>query len=482
MQTHKMQQKTPDQIIHISALSTIVGASNVLTEDLQSYELDWRKKFEGRALAVAKPKTTEEVAKLVQYCATHSISIVPQGGNTGLVGGGTPDLSGEQLIINCSRMNQVLDVDLINNTMTVQAGCVLQSIQELAASNNRLFPLALAAQGSCEIGGNISTNAGGVQVLRYGNTRDLVLGLEVVLPDGQILPLLTGLRKDNTGYDLKQLFIGAEGTLGIITAAVLKLFPKPSAKVTAWIGLSSVPAAMQLLTLVKSSHSESLTAFELISRRAHEIVLRHIDGAREPLNETHPWYVLIEVNDSQKQDRLQESLSEALMQALENETIQDVVISQSEQESRNLWALRENITEAQVHDGKNIKHDVSLPISQIAQFIESADAQLEKAYPGVRPVNFGHLGDGNLHYNICPPLQGFTEAQWMAQWEKVNTIVHQQVARFNGSISAEHGVGQLKRDELVNYKSAVALNTMITIKKALDPSGIMNPRKVINSA
>jgi FAD/FMN-containing dehydrogenase len=482
MPTTQMQHKTPQQQIHISALSAIVGASNVLTQDLQPYELDWRKKFEGRALAVAKPKSTLEVAELVQYCAAHNISIVPQGGNTGLVGGGTPDLSGTQLIINCSRMNQVLDVDLINNTMTVQAGCILQSIQELAANNDRLFPLSLAAQGSCEIGGNISTNAGGVQVLRYGNTRDLILGLEVVLPDGQILPLLNGLRKDNTGYDLKQLFIGAEGTLGIVTAAVLKLFPKPSATVTAWVGLNSVPAAMQLLTLIKSNHSESLTAFELISRRAHELVLKHIDGSREPLNDIHPWYVLIELNDSQNQERLQEALSITLMQALENEMIQDVVISQSQQESRNLWALRENITEAQVHDGKNIKHDVSVPISLIAQFIESADAQLELAFPGVRPVNFGHLGDGNLHYNISPPLIGFNEEQWMAQWEIVNNIVHKQVARFNGSISAEHGIGQLKRDELVTYKSVVALNIMKTIKKALDPKGTMNPGKMINSA
>jgi FAD/FMN-containing dehydrogenase len=474
--------KTPEQQSHILALTNIIGVANVLTADLKPYELDWRKKFVGRALAVAKPKTRDEVAELVKYCAAHNITIVPQGGNTGLVGGGTPDLSGTQLIINCSRMNQVIDVDLINNTMTVQAGCILQTLQELAASNNRLFPLSLAAQGSCEIGGNISTNAGGVQVLRYGNTRDLVLGLEVVLPDGQILPLLTGLRKDNTGYDLKQLFIGAEGTLGIITAAVLKLFPKPNATVTAWIGLNSVDQAMQLLNLVKSNHSESLTAFELISRRAHELVLTHIDGAREPLAQPHSWYVLIEVNDSQNQEQLQETLSTTLMQALEINTIEDVVVSQSQQESRNLWALRENITEAQVHDGKNIKHDVSLPISQIAQFIESADARLEQAYPGVRPVNFGHLGDGNLHYNIRPPLQGFTEEQWMDQWEKVNAIVHKEVARFNGSISAEHGIGQLKRDELVHYKSAVALSTMKIIKNALDPKGIMNPGKMMNSA
>jgi FAD/FMN-containing dehydrogenase len=482
MPTTQTQHKTPEQQIHIAALSAIVGPSNVLTQDLQPYELDWRKKYEGRALAVAKPKTTVEVAELVQYCAAHNISIVPQGGNTGLVGGGTPDLSGTQLIINCSRMNQVLDVDLINNTMTVQAGCILQSIQELAAKNDRLFPLSLAAQGSCEIGGNISTNAGGVQVLRYGNTRDLVLGLEVVLPDGEVLPLLNGLRKDNTGYDLKQLFIGAEGTLGIITAAVLKLFPKPRATVTAWVGLTSVPTAMQLLTLVKSNHSESLTAFELISRHAHELVLKHIDGAREPLTQAHPWYVLIELNDSQNQERLQEALSVTLMQALEIQMIEDVVIAQSQQESRNLWALRENITEAQVHDGKNIKHDVSLPISKIAQFIESADQQLEIAYPGVRPVNFGHLGDGNLHYNISPPVQGFTEELWMEQWETVNKIVHTEVARFNGSISAEHGIGQLKREELVNYKSAVALNAMKTLKNALDPKGIMNPGKIVNSA
>ncbi len=482
MLANKTKPKTSDQQLHLTAFAQIVGEQNVLTEDLIAYELDWRKKYQGRALAVAKPKTTGEVSELVRYCSMHNISMVPQGGNTGLVGGGTPDWSGEQLIINCSRMNQIIDIDLTNNTMTVQAGCILQTIQNLASENNRLFPLALAAQGSCEIGGNISTNAGGVQVLRYGNTRDLILGLEVVLPDGQILPLLTGLRKDNTGYDLKQLFIGAEGTLGIVTAAVLKLFPKPRATVTAWIGIESVPKAMQLLNEVKSKHAEALTAFELISRRAHELVLRHIHGAREPLAQEHSWYILIELNDSQSQRQLQEAAEQTLMSALEQSIIRDVVISQSDQESRNLWMLRENITEAQVHDGKNIKHDVSLPISKIAEFIDSADQALELAYPGVRPVNFGHLGDGNLHYNIRPPEIGYSQDQWMEQWEKVNSIVHRVVARFNGSISAEHGVGQLKRDELVNYKSPVAINTMKIIKKALDPKGIMNPGKVVNDA
>ena len=465
--------------LFLKKLAAIVGHEHLLRDSLEAYTVDWRKKYAGKALAVVKPKTTAQVAAIVCLCAEHGVSIVPQGGNTGLVGGGVPDESGTQLIVNVSRMNAIRNIDLINNTLTVEAGCVLQTIQELADSNDRLFALALAAQGSCEIGGNISTNAGGVQVVRYGNTRESVLGLEVVLPDGQVLDGLQGLRKDNTGYDLKQLFIGAEGTLGIVTAAVLKLHPKPKATVTAWVALQSPRNAISLLNHIKSRHAESLTAFELVSRFSHELVLRHFPNFREPLTQAYPWYVLLELNDSSDTVKLQTALEVSLMGAVEAEMIDDCVIAKNSHEGKALWALRENITEAQVHDGKNIKHDVSLPISNIAEFIDAADTALAAQYPGVRPVNFGHLGDGNLHYNIARPLDGYTEASWLAQWQSVNHIVHSLVAHFSGSISAEHGIGQLKRDEIKDYKSAVALDLMRKIKASIDPRGIMNPGKVL---
>ena len=460
-------------------LAGIVGHEHVLLDDLDAYTIDWRKKYAGKALAVVKPKTTAQVAQIVCLCCEFNVSIVPQGGNTGLVGGGVPDETGTQLIVNVSRMNAIRNIDLLNNTLTVEAGCVLQTIQELADNHDRLFALALAAQGSCEIGGNISTNAGGVQVVRYGNTRDSILGLEVVLPDGQVLDGLQGLRKDNTGYDLKQLFIGAEGTLGIVTAAVLKLHPKPKATVTAWVALHSPRNAIALLSQIKSNHAESLTAFELISRFSHELVLRHFPSFREPLSQAYPWYVLLELNDSSDTATLQAALELSLTSAVESQIIDDCVIAKNSQEAKDLWALRENITEAQVHDGKNIKHDVSLPISKIAQFIDAADNALAARYPGVRPVNFGHLGDGNLHYNIARPLVDYTEASWLKEWTSVNHIVHSLVAQFSGSISAEHGIGQLKRDEIKDYKSAVALELMRKIKSSIDPQGIMNPGKLI---
>jgi FAD/FMN-containing dehydrogenase len=463
----------------LESLKTIVGENHVLTTDLTAYTNDWRGKYSGKALAVVKPNSTDQVAQLVRFCAEQQIGIVPQGGNTSLVGGSVPDESGTQLIINLSRMNKILAIDTINNTMTVQAGCVLQTIQEAADQADRLFAVSLAAQGSCEIGGNISTNAGGVQVVRYGNTREQVLGLEVVLPDGQILPASSGLRKDNTGYDLKQLFIGAEGTLGIVTSAVLKLVPKPRASCTAWVGLNSVQNALALLSLIKQKHQESLTAFELVSRLAHELVLKHFPEFKEPFQQAYPWYVLIDINDGGTQAALEGALEESLNSALELGLIQDVVLATNKAQTSSLWALRENITEAQVKEGKNIKHDVALPISNIDQFINQANTALENAYPGVRIVNFGHLGDGNLHYNIAHPQLGFNESQWLNHWHAVNEIVHQIVARLGGSISAEHGIGQLKREEIKRYKPAVALETMRKIKHALDPKGIMNPGKVI---
>ena len=464
----------------IEALKKTVGEAHVLTDDLGPYANDWRKKYYGKPLAVVKPGSAEEVAAVVKLCAETGTPIVPQAGNTGLVGGGVPDESGRQLVLNVSRLNRVLEVDTVNNTMTVEAGCILQNLQETAATHDRLFPLSLAAEGSCEIGGNISTNAGGVQVLRYGNTRELVLGLEVVLPSGELWSGLRGLRKDNTGYDLKHLFIGAEGTLGIVTKAVLKLFPAPVATQTAFIGLGTPHKALELLNHMKGALGERITAFELISQYAMSVLSRFNPALKSPLGGAHAWYVLTDIGDSRNAQALAEDVEAALGDALEKEIVEDVVLAKNEGESKRMWDLRETLPEAQSVDGRNIKHDVSIAISSIADFILEVDAALEAAYPGVRPVNFGHVGDGNLHYNITRPATGWTEDEWMVKAsDPVNRIVHDCVARFNGSISAEHGLGQLKREEIRRYKSEIELSVMRSIKAALDPKGIMNPGKVL---
>ena len=464
----------------INQLRSVAGDAHVITDDFAPYANDWRKKYFGKPLAVVKPSSTEEVAAIVKLCAAAGTPIVPQGGNTGLVGGGVPDASGTQVIVNLSRMNRVLEVDVINNTMTVEAGCILQRLQETAAEHQRLFPLSLAAEGSCEIGGNIATNAGGVQVLRYGNTRELVLGLEVVLASGEVWNGLRGLRKDNTGYDLKQLFIGAEGTLGIVTRAVLKLFPAPAATQTAFIGLDSPGQALELLSHMKGALGERINAFELMSHFALTVLERFSAQLKSPLADAHAWYVLTDIADSRDAQALAADVEAALASAMEQGLVADAALAKNDTEARRLWELRETLPEAQSVDGRNIKHDVSLPISAIADFIDAADAALEAAYPGVRPVNFGHVGDGNLHYNITRPLQGYTEDEWMAnESEAVNRIVHDCVARFNGSISAEHGLGQLKREEIKRYKSVVELDVMRAVKNALDPMGLMNPGKVI---
>jgi D-lactate dehydrogenase (cytochrome) len=462
-----------------SRLAQIVGAANVITDDFAPYANDWRKKYFGKPLLVVKPGSAEEVAAVVKLCAETKTPIVPQAGNTGLVGGGVPDESGHEVIISVARMDKVLEIDTINNTMTVEAGCILQTIQEKAAEHDRLFPLSLAAEGSCRIGGNISTNAGGVQVLRYGNTRELVMGLQVVLPSGELWDGLRGLRKDNTGYDLKHLFIGAEGTLGVITAAVLKLFPAPRATQTAFIALESPEKALELLGHMKGALGDRITAFELISDFGLSLVTKHFKNLKSPLPETYPWFVLTDISDSRDAAAVAEEVEVALGKALEKEIILDCAIAKNETEGKRMWELRENMTESQVHEGRNIKHDVSIPISKMAEFIRAADAQLEQAYPGVRPISFGHVGDGNLHYNIAHNPEKFTEQSWMKEWEHINLIVHDTVAKFNGSISAEHGIGQLKREEIKRYKSALELQVMKQIKSALDPLNIMNPGKVI---
>jgi FAD/FMN-containing dehydrogenase len=461
-------------------LAAIVGKIAVITDAQEAapYATDWRKRYFGKPLAVVKPASTAEVAAVMRLCAETRTAVVPQGGNTGLCGGATPDAAGTQIVLNLSRLNRVRAVDAVNNTITVEAGCVLANLQQAAAAAGRLFPLSLAAEGSCEIGGNLSTNAGGTAVLRYGNARDLVLGLEVVLPDGQVWDGLRGLRKDNTGYDLKQLFVGAEGTLGVITAAVLKLFPQPRARATALVALESPAKALQLLSHIQGACGDRLTGFELMSALCLSLVAKHFPATRLPFAQSHPQYVLLELSDTASAASLDTALHEALDEASESGLVLDAVVAASGMQAAALWSLRENIPEAQVHEGKQIKHDVSVPISRIAEFIAVTDAELQRAFPGVRMVTFGHLGDGNLHYNIAPAAGGDEDA-FMARAGEVSRVVHDSAARFAGSISAEHGLGQYKRDAILRYKSPLEMELMRRIKAALDPQGIMNPGKVL---
>jgi FAD/FMN-containing dehydrogenase len=462
----------------IDAARAAIGGDHVLTSDLDAYAQDWRKKFFGRPLAVLRPASTEEVAALVRLCASHSVAIVPQGGNTGMCGAAVPDESGQQVVLSLARLNRIRSLDPDNNTMTVEAGCILQTLQDTAASVDRLFPLSLGAEGSCQIGGNISTNAGGVQVLRYGNTRDLVLGLEVVLPSGEILDLLRGLRKDNTGYDLKQLFIGAEGTLGIVTAATLKLFPAPKATAVAFAALSSPAQAVRLLQHMRAELGERFTAFELMSNASIELIRTHFPASPKPFSDAHSWYVLMEASDGGTDEALGTLFENALEQVLGLGIIEDVALATSRAQAEELWTLRENVTAAQQIDGPNIKHDISVPISSIPEFIDKVVRSLEQAYSGIRPIIFGHLGDGNLHFNLARPL-AIDNIAWQKEAESVHKIVHDAVVRYRGSISAEHGIGRLKRDDNALYKSALELAVMRSIKRALDPQLLMNPGKVL---
>ena len=472
----------------IERLSAIVGAENVLTDAaaMAPYLVDWRGRYHGVARCIVRPGNAEEVAAIVRVCLTAGVPIVPQGGNTSHCGASVPDTSGTAVIVSLSRMNRIREVDAANNTMTVEAGCVLQTIQAAARAAGRLFPLSLAAEGSCQIGGNLSTNAGGVQVLRYGNARELALGLEVVLPSGEIWHGLRGLRKDNTGYDLKQLFIGAEGTLGIITAAVIKLFPLPGAVATAWLSIDSPAAAVRLLGELQARFGAALTACELISDISLGLVLKHIPGAQPPLaaspDDPHasrtPWHLLIELSGTGEEADLRAACEEFLTAALEKGWIDDAVLAQSGEQAARLWDLRERLSEAQKIEGFSIKHDVSVPVSRIGEFVERAGAALQAAYPGIRIVAFGHVGDGNLHYNQSKAEAG-ENAEFMAAQPDVNRIVHDIVDALGGSISAEHGIGQLKRGELAHYKSAVEMEMMRAIKRTFDPLGLMNPGKVL---
>ncbi len=445
---------------------------------MAGYLTDWRRRFSGRARAVLRPGSTAEVAALVRLCMAHRVPIVPQGGNTGLVLGSVPDASGTAVVLSLARMNRIRAVDPVNDTLTADAGCALQQVQEAAATAGRLFPLSLASEGSCTIGGNLSTNAGGTAVLRYGNTRELTLGLEVVTAQGEIWDGLRGLRKDNTGYDLRDLFIGAEGTLGIITAAVLKLFAQPAARTTALFALESPRAALELLALARQRCDASLTGFELISEFCLQLVEKHFPALRSPFASRHPQVVLLELSDAESGEHAAAMLEALAAAAFERGLANDAVVAHSLSQSAALWALRERISEAQAAEGKNIKHDIALPITRIADFIADTDAALQARFPGCRMVTFGHLGDGNLHYNVSAPA-GQDADHFLLSQPAVNLLVHDSVHRHGGSISAEHGLGALKRDEIRRYKSGTEMDMMMAIKRALDPLNLMNPGKVL---
>ena len=471
----------------LNKLRHIVGAAHVFTDgDLTAWEQDWRKRGRGKALAVVRPACTDEVARVVKTCAmfldanpTSDLSIVPQGGNTGLAVGSTPDGSGHQIVLSLQRMNSVRDLDADNLTITVEAGCILQNIQLRAEEANLLFPLSMASEGTCTIGGNLGTNAGGTQVLRFGNTRALCLGLEVVTAQGKVWQGLSGLRKDNTGYDLRDLFIGSEGTLGIITAATLKLQPLPASRLTAWVAVPSLAQAVQLLQLAHHRLGAGLTGFELMGQFALGLVAKHFSQLRVPLHLDSPFCVLLENSGHEAEAQVRNQFEGLLETALAQDCITDAVLAENLSQSNQLWHLRESIPSAQTKEGLNIKHDISIPVSGIPDFVNATDALLQKVIPGVRLVTFGHLGDGNLHYNVQAP-EGVDAAIFLRDHEEqVNTLVFDMVARFAGSISAEHGIGSLKIDQLEKYKSAVALEMMRAIKKALDPSNLMNPGRVI---
>jgi len=468
-------------------LKRVVGEAHVLTDgDLSAWEQDWRKRAHGRALAVVRPGSTTEVAGVVKACAAYQVqhpdralSLVPQGGNTSLVVGATPDDTGQQMVLSLQRLNTVRAVDAANLTITAEAGCILQSVQDAAQAAGFLFPLSLAAEGSCTLGGNLGSNAGGTQVLRFGNARELCLGLEVVTAQGEIWHGLSGLRKDNTGYDLRHLFIGSEGTLGIITAASMKLYPLPAAQLTAWAAVPSMQAAVTLLGLAHRHLGAGLTGFEVMGQFALSLVDKHFKQLRVPLLGEQPFCVLLENSDHESEAHARAQLEGLLEAAMAEGCVTNAVIAENLAQAKTLWQVRESISLAQSEEGLNIKHDISLPVSAIPSFVQATDAALAQAIPGVRLVNFGHLGDGNLHYNVQAP-EGSDPADFLRDFEpEVNRLVFDAVVRFGGSISAEHGVGSLKVAHLAHYKSPVALELMRAIKRALDPHNLMNPGRVI---
>lgn len=440
--------------------------------------VDWRKLWHGRAIGVVQPDTPADVAAIVRWCAERRVPIVPQGGNTGMSGGATPDGGGDAIVLSLARLDRVRAIDPLNNTITLDAGCLLKHVQDGADSVDRLFPLSLAAEGSCTIGGNLATNAGGTAVLRYGNARDLCLGLEVVTATGELWNGLRALRKDNSGYDLRDLFIGSEGTLGVITGAVMKLFPKPAARVAAFVAVPSPEAALTLFCEARSRLDAGVTAFELMSEQCLSLVLSHVPGSRRPLTTVASWYVLIELTDLGSEEAARLALDILLEGAVDDGVVVDGAVAQSVAQSRAFWGLREAIAEAQGIEGKTIKHDIAVPISAMAGFLSDADAAIVARWPDLRFVTFGHLGDGNLHYNFSPAVGGSAD-EFMARQNAINRVVHDLVDRHRGTISAEHGLGVLRRDEAARYKPPVELAMMRAIKRALDPAGIMNPGKLL---
>ncbi len=464
----------------IEDLQGAVGADNVLTDgDLSAFEVDWRKRYRGRALAVVRPASAAEVAAVMRCCARHRAPVVAQGGNTGLVGGSIPDQSGRQVLLSLARMNRIHHLDAANLTVTVEAGCVLQTLQEACESAGFLYPLSMASEGSCTVGGNLGTNAGGTQVVRYGNTRELCLGLEVVTPAGEVWHGLTGLRKDNTGYDLRHLFIGSEGTLGVITAATMKLFPLPKTMMTAYASVPSLDAAVELLGLAQQHLSSGLTGFEVMGQFALSLVRKHFPQLNVPFAGDDPFCVVLEVSDHDSEAHARALLEALLEGALQDGCVLDAVVAQTQAQARALWHIRESIPLAQAQEGLNIKHDISIAVSRIPKFVDVTDALLVAALPGIRLVNFGHLGDGNLHYNVQAPAGANGAAFLRDHEEQVNALVYDSVMQFGGSISAEHGVGSLKLDKLEQHKSPVALGMMRAVKQALDPHNLMNPGRVI---
>jgi FAD/FMN-containing dehydrogenase len=475
-----MHASPPHADALLARLSAIVGEDGIITDarDMEPYVVDWRGFYRGATPAVVRPRNTAEVAEVVRICAETRTGIVPQGGNTGMCGGATPSPAGNEIVLCLARMNRVRELDLLNNTITVDAGCILVNVQRAALDADRYFPLSLGGEGSCHIGGNLATNAGGINVLRYGNARELALGLEAVLPDGRVWDGLKGLRKDNTGYDLKDIFIGSEGTLGIITGAVLKLFPRPRSRITALLAVPDPAAAVQLLGRLGAACGDRISAFEIISRPCLDLVLKHIPGAREPLARVHAWHVLAEVTDVSEAPAMREDFEHAVARALEEGMVHDAVVAESAAQAQGLWRLRETIPEASRDEGLVYRHDISLAVSRIPDFIATAGAALERRWPGLRVICFGHLGDGNLHYNCYMPGRRRDDPA-VREAEDINRTVLDLVVAAGGSFSAEHGIGQAKREALARYKSPLELAMMRALKRTFDPLNLFNPGKVL---
>lgn len=478
-----MSALTPAQAL--SGLERILGAGGLLSgettagaAELEPYLVDHRRLYHGRALAVVLPRTVEQVTGVLAFCNRHRIGVVAQGGNTGYCGGATPDESGRQIVVSLSRLDRIRDIDPLNYSIVAEAGCVLGQVQRAAEEAQRLFPLSLGSEGTCQLGGNLSTNAGGVHVLRYGMMRDLVLGLEVALADGRLLSSLGSLRKDNTGYDIKSLFLGAEGTLGIVTAASLKLFPKLRSFATAFAAVPGPRAAVELLARLRETSGDSVSSFELIPRIAVDLTVRHIPGVRDPLDAPHPWYVLCELTSSRAADPLEDLLERSLAGGLESKLVLDAAMARNERDRAAFWKLRETIPEAQRRDGGSLKHDISVPVASIPGFIEVGSRWIADHVPDGRLVAYGHLGDGNLHFNLNQ-APGADRTAFLAREEPVKRAIHDLVRDFGGSFSAEHGIGRLKVEELERYASPVELDLMRAVKRALDPNGILNPGKVL---